>query len=111
MAMIAYPVAECTSGIWYQRFQSGREDINYGPIKIRDHQKFLRNCAWIHKKSAEIIIEIDLNGIDLNWNFQKNDLSHFDGTFGLTKGVGTDCSAQMDWQLKMAHNPIFEGHH
>jgi len=83
---------------WFQRFQSGREDIN-------DDEHV---GAWIHKKSAEIIIEINGNRTE---HLQNIDLSHFDRTFGLTKGVCTVWSAQIDWRPKIAQNSTFEGHH
>jgi len=109
MAMIAYSVAECTSGFnVFKVHDQHKWRWTCGPTKIRDHRKFHRNCAWIHKKSAEIIIEIRGNRIE---HLQNLDLSHFDRIFGLTKGVCTVCSAQIDWRPKIAQNSTFEGHH
>ena len=83
----------------FQRWSWGHKwRWTYGPPKISDQRKLHRNCAWIYQKWAEIIFEI--HGIGFEY-LQNIDLSHFNRSFGLTKGLCTFCSPQVNWWRKM----------
>jgi len=81
---------------WFQRFQSGREDIN-------DDEHVGQLKSVITENSIETVREFiknqpksSLKFMEIEEHLKNIDLSHFVQTFGLTKGVCTVCSAQID---------------